>query len=153
MNAQVKKYVVGFAFSPNYQDVLLIEKRKPAWQAGKLNGIGGKIESGEQPIDAMVREFREECGLQTTVSDWLHFMHMHGGENDDGGKFEVHFFCTTTAAIHSYASLTSEPVEIEGVNNITPLRLDMVENLPWCIALAIDSHKDGRPKFTNCIYP
>jgi 8-oxo-dGTP pyrophosphatase MutT (NUDIX family) len=30
-------------------EVLLIEKQKPAWQRGKLNGVGGKIEPGENP--------------------------------------------------------------------------------------------------------
>ena len=39
------KYVVGFAFNKEKTKVLLIKKTKPDWQAGQLNGIGGKIES------------------------------------------------------------------------------------------------------------
>jgi 8-oxo-dGTP diphosphatase len=56
------RYVLGFCFDFGYHNVLLIEKSHPAWQAGKLNGIGGKIEEGESPSKAMAREFREETG-------------------------------------------------------------------------------------------
>lgn len=44
-------------------EVLLVLKNKPAWQAGKLNLIGGKLDPGETPIQAAVRELREETGL------------------------------------------------------------------------------------------
>lgn len=58
---EIKKYVVGFLF--NGDDVLLLHKSTPVWQRGKINGVGGKIEPGETPHDAMVREFREETTL------------------------------------------------------------------------------------------
>jgi hypothetical protein len=35
-----KRYVLGFMFD-QHDNVLLVEKSKPAWQAGKYNGIGG----------------------------------------------------------------------------------------------------------------
>ncbi len=38
-------YVCGFMMSWDMQEFLLIKKTHPEWQAGKLNGIGGKIES------------------------------------------------------------------------------------------------------------
>jgi len=64
------EYVVGFAFSRYGNKVALIRKNKPDWQAGKLNGIGGKVEKDEYHFDAMVREFREETGVQTNNQDW-----------------------------------------------------------------------------------
>jgi 8-oxo-dGTP pyrophosphatase MutT (NUDIX family) len=54
------RYVVGFLFSQDESKVLLVWKNRPAWQNGKLNGIGGKIEAGETPLQAMEREFKEE---------------------------------------------------------------------------------------------
>ena len=57
-------------FSLDKQFVALIRKNRPEWQAGKLNGIGGKIEDGEHPRYAMVREFREETGVETNEEDW-----------------------------------------------------------------------------------
>lgn len=67
------KFVVGFAFDQLLRTVLLIKKNRPAWQAGKCNGVGGKIEPGEGIRGAMVREFQEECGLVTQVTDWSCF--------------------------------------------------------------------------------
>lgn len=57
------QYVLGFMFNEAESKVILIFKNRPAWQAGKLNGIGGKIEEGETPIQAMNREFAEETGF------------------------------------------------------------------------------------------
>lgn len=58
-----KHYVVGFMFSEDLENLILIEKQKPVWQKGKLNGVGGKIEKDETPIQAMIREFKEETGI------------------------------------------------------------------------------------------
>lgn len=58
-------YCLGFLTDPAGR-VLLIEKRRPAWQAGRLNGIGGKLEEGETCEDAMRRECAEETGLVVT---------------------------------------------------------------------------------------
>ncbi len=43
-------------------EVLLIEK-KTGLGAGKINGPGGKIELGETPREAIIRETQEEVGL------------------------------------------------------------------------------------------
>lgn len=67
----MKNYVVGFAFNDNH--VLLIEKKRPSWQKGSYNGIGGHIEEGETPKAAMVREFEEECGIASMEKDWEQF--------------------------------------------------------------------------------
>ena len=58
------KMVVGFMFSVLKSSVVLIKKERPKWQEGKLNGVGGKVEKGESPFDAMKREFLEETGLE-----------------------------------------------------------------------------------------
>lgn len=49
--------------SPRPNEVLLVLKDKPEWQAGRLNLCGGKIEPGETPIEAAERELKEESGL------------------------------------------------------------------------------------------
>lgn len=67
------RYVVGYCFSPDMSAVALIEKLKPEWQKGKLNGVGGKVEAGETPQEAMAREFEEEAGVSIDPSSWYHF--------------------------------------------------------------------------------
>jgi 8-oxo-dGTP diphosphatase len=69
------KAVIGFLFDGS-GNVLLIKKNHPAWQNGRLNGIGGKIEKGETPLQAMVREFKEEAGA--AVTSWRQFCVMTG---------------------------------------------------------------------------
>ena len=43
--------------------MLLIEKRHPAWQAGRYNLPGGKIEEDETIHEAASRELQEESGM------------------------------------------------------------------------------------------
>ena len=69
----MKRYVLGFCFLPHWE-CILIEKSKPDWQNGLVNGLGGSIEPGETMHEAMVREFYEECGLQTHQKDWNHLI-------------------------------------------------------------------------------
>lgn len=59
----MKKYTVGFLFTPDLSKVLLIHKLAPEWQKGKLNGLGGKIESGEGAVTCFIREITEESGI------------------------------------------------------------------------------------------
>lgn len=59
-------YVLGFMFNHDATHVVLIKKNKPAFMAGLLNGVGGKIEIDETPCEAMRREFEEEAGFSVT---------------------------------------------------------------------------------------
>ncbi len=74
------KYVAGFLFKPWHTDVWLIQKERPEWQKGKLNGIGGKILEGEEPLAAMIREFKEEAGLN--ITGWRPFCELYFGQVD-----------------------------------------------------------------------
>lgn len=73
-----KRYVLGFVISEDNKTTLLIKKNSPEWQRGLFNGIGGKMESRESAKEAMVREFKEESGLDSTVGDWNNLGTMEG---------------------------------------------------------------------------
>jgi len=73
---EVKEYVLGFLFNRAGDQVVLIEKQTPEWQRGQLNGVGGKIEVGETPRQAMEREFAEEAGV--LFQDWECIILMSG---------------------------------------------------------------------------
>lgn len=106
--------------------VLLITKKRPAWQLNRMNGIGGSINAGEQPIDAMRREFKEETGLQ--VDEWEHTVHYSGKD------FEIFIFKTTGDV---YAARTTTDENICVVNR-TALPNSCLYNLNWMIALSCD---------------
>lgn len=63
-----KHFCVGFLFSQSGCFVALVHKKRPAWQAGKMNGIGGGVEEGETAIEAQRREFKEETSFD--FKDW-----------------------------------------------------------------------------------
>ncbi len=136
-------YVAGFLFRDNGhnpgQDVALIQKLRPAWQKGKLNGIGGKIEEGEQPMDAMRREFREEAGV--LIPDWRPFSHLTLG---DGGR--VFFFkADATFSLGDYVirSMTAEQVGWYSVKAILNGVYPVVPNLRWLLPLAQENTLHG----------
>ena len=102
------QYVLGFAFSEDGSQVLLINKNRPDWQAGKLNGIGGKVENNEAIIDAMVREFREETTLNTTPGCWQLFLKMNSLHDNT----EVYCYRMSDDFIQHAESVTDEPVGV-----------------------------------------
>ncbi len=87
------EYVVTFLFNHDSTKVWLIEKQKPDWQKGLLNGIGGKIEIGETPTDAAFRELKEEAGYYGSVITEVGYME---GINNDGSQFRVEIFAGRT---------------------------------------------------------
>lgn len=65
------EYVLCYAESidnPDVDWVVLIDKKSPPWQAGRLNLPGGKIEPGETPVRAAIRELREETNLEAVIT-------------------------------------------------------------------------------------
>lgn len=60
----MKRYTLVFIFNEHLNQVLLIRKTKPEEQAGKLNGIGGKMEDFDTDfVDCIKREVYEETKL------------------------------------------------------------------------------------------
>jgi 8-oxo-dGTP diphosphatase len=49
--------------------VLLTQRKAGTHLAGAWEFPGGKVRAGEDPRDALVRELREELGIETTVGD------------------------------------------------------------------------------------
>lgn len=57
-----KNFVVIMLFNKEYDKVLLVKRNKKPYK-DCWNGIGGKIESGETPIEAAIRECKEETNI------------------------------------------------------------------------------------------
>jgi 8-oxo-dGTP diphosphatase len=95
------EYVCGFLFSPDGKKVVLIKKNRPENQAGKLNGIGGKIEPGETPEQAMIREFNEEAGIY--IDEWIELW------QEIKPMYRVHYFFSINDHLNVKQG-TDEPV-------------------------------------------
>jgi 8-oxo-dGTP diphosphatase len=59
---------LGYVLSSDRQNVLLIRRdaRENDHAFGKYNGLGGKLERSEDACAGMVRELREEAGIEAT---------------------------------------------------------------------------------------
>jgi 8-oxo-dGTP diphosphatase len=57
---------LGYILSPDGREVLLIHRNRRPDDAhfGKYNGLGGKLEAGEDVVACLRREVREESGLE-----------------------------------------------------------------------------------------
>lgn len=140
-------------FSGERSRVALIKKLKPAWQKGKLNGIGGKLRHNEAPLDAMVREFREETGADSFLWQWRRFLDL-SGVTMDGASFHVACFASYMDNIDLLRSTTKEEITIVDVAKIDVAGKNyvMIDNLPWIIGLALDNLDDYRPRFVSAHY-
>lgn len=131
----MKNYVLGFIFNKSVDEVCLILKNRPYWQSGLYNGIGGHIEEGETPIQAIARESKEETGFEG--NNWELILQMKR-EGEDS------FLCHVFRCISEYNSLSDicktmedQEVEIFSVNNLPK---NIISNLKWLINICIDKN-------------
>jgi 8-oxo-dGTP diphosphatase len=64
---RARKLVVAALARDGDGRVLLSQRRADQAMGGKWELPGGKVEPGESPVDALVREIREELGVGCTV--------------------------------------------------------------------------------------
>lgn len=134
------EYTCCLAFTPGAPGfrmgkLALIRKTHPRWQAGRFNGIGGKME----PCDAgrigpgASREFLEETGVSIPPEAWRHFLTL-----TDAATWTVYFVTVTSEAVREARTMSDEEVlrhEPEWWLQFG----NLVPNLRWIIPLAMHS--------------
>lgn len=140
----MKHYVCGFCFgryTSGEPCVALILKTHPDWQRGLLNGVGGLVGPGETVHEAMVREFREETGLETPPFAWTERVEMAGPDRI------VHFMAAHVSEIglrdpnklpRLVAAKTDGEPEVPNWWPAVPVPDGVVRNLRWVIPLCSD---------------
>lgn len=148
----IKHYVLGFAFNEAKTKVVLIKKNRPAFQKGKLNGVGGKIETIDFLLKfnttivtpnsarrAMVREFKEETGVLTNPEDWDYFGKQTFENDKLGGTAVVHCFSLFSDKMMKCKTMESELVLIVStklISNSDPF--EIMPNVPMLMAIALN---------------
>lgn len=130
----METYTVGFVFDENMQQVLLVHKRRPEWQAGQLNGVGGRAENDETIVECMARECLEETCLNIPADRWSHFATIinTGGRSPDPAQIE---FYTATYSGPITDAQKGDHEEIEWFD-ITTLPGNCIQNLYFMIPMA-----------------
>jgi 8-oxo-dGTP diphosphatase len=135
----VISYVAGFLIDPETDSVVLIRKNRPAWQAGRLNAVGGKIETGETAADAMRREFLEETGVDNLR--WRLIARLRGGGEE---PWRVYFYRAHAplARLQRATTTTDEEVAIWRLSQLLDhdRRNLIIPNLRWLLPLAAHTH-------------
>lgn len=140
-------YTIGFI---RHGDRLLLLNRRYAPNMGLWNGVGGKIEAGESPIDAILREIKEETGLQLPQIRFAGIVTW--GERYDQVRGGMYAFLGSLEA-----PVPEGPIEVpEGIlawkplSWVTdPLNQGVVPSLPRFLPVMF---RDPTPYRHHCIY-
>lgn len=132
------EYVVGLVFPEEETGILLIEKNRPEWQKGKLNGVGGHVEEYDISIRyAMTREFEEEAGVYVDPNEWDFFL-----KYEVPGVANINFFSLHSQHVFDTAtSMTDEKLKKTFTNGLDCVPVNCIDNLRWIIPLAAQSHQ------------
>lgn len=142
---KITNYVVAFLFNEKTDKVWLIEKQKPAWQKGCLNGIGGKIEEGEAPLTACARELNEEAGI-TIDEKYLHEVGVMSGLNNDDTGFKVHIFTAVTD--QQLRTMEEEKINLYQIDRVK--LVNHIENVPMLIEACLYK-MNGKSNFSYLV--
>ena len=133
----MKKYVVGFLFNADESLVVLLRKKKPEWQAGKLNGMGGHVEPGESFDHAMMREGLEESGM---APGWEHFAVL-GGEH-----WTMHCYRASGDVTEVWdQNDVGEAFEAHTPAAVTKQMVETIPNLRWLVPMAMETSRHDWP--------
>ena len=132
----MKKYTIGALFTPDLEQILLIQKNRPDWQKGRLNLPGGHIEDYEMPSTCVSREFEEETGLIIPAFRWTSI-----GRIQNDGNYYVEFLTAIyKGETKDIIQHTDEQILWSFTNNIPA---HAISNLHWLIPFAKNFHKQG----------
>jgi 8-oxo-dGTP diphosphatase len=127
-------------FIKKEEQILMLSKDKStSFGYGKINGVGGHIEQGEEPFEAAKREVFEETGLEINDLDLVAILFI---DIYDTPGIEVFVF---KANYHSGQICDSEEGHLEWM---THAQIEEAENkvkdLPFLIEV-VDNHEDNTP--------
>jgi 8-oxo-dGTP pyrophosphatase MutT (NUDIX family) len=143
-------YCVGLIFNEDLTRIILVKKnRGPQCVKDKLNGIGGKIEKDEAGDDAMIRECREETGLN--LYNWNYFCELKCNE----GIIYFYYIVLKDEIFYDYKQIEDEEIghywisseydhPTQGSHGDYKL-LPHVANLDWLIPMAKNQIKQLDP--------
>ena len=120
-------YVLALLFTPDRRRVVLVHKTRPAWQMGRVNALGGKLDPGEGATDAARREVREEAGVD--VAHWEEFLVW------DDPQYRMHACRAFDAAAERAYTAEDQTVFLADARALPE---QVIDNLRWLVPLALD---------------
>jgi 8-oxo-dGTP diphosphatase len=135
------------AFIEKDDEVLLIERaKKEAFAYKKLNGIGGHVEKGEDPLTAIRREVKEESELDITDFT-LRAVIFIDVESDKGVCVFVYSALFSGGEVNS----STEGRLLWAKKSELP-HMQVIKDVPLILDIIEESKKDGEVKYLQYQY-
>ena len=103
------------------ENKILLARKKKGFGFGKWNGIGGKLEQGETPEQAMIRETEEEIFVTPTEYEKVGIINFIEYYKDELATINMHVYVATKWDKTPKESIEMLPEWFE------------IDNLPWMI--------------------
>jgi 8-oxo-dGTP diphosphatase len=120
-------FVLALLFGADRKQVVLMRRTRPAWQAGRVNGLGGRIKDGESAREAARREVREESGVD--VAEWIEVLVWEDVE------YRMHVVRAMSELARGARTMEDQEVFLADVD---ALPANVIDNLRWLVPLALD---------------
>ncbi len=65
----MRHFTLALLIDEEHQTILLGRKKTGDYGIGTLNGPGGSLEDGESPLEGIIRETREEFGIELALDE------------------------------------------------------------------------------------
>jgi 8-oxo-dGTP diphosphatase len=121
-------FVLALLYSLDHHQVVLMRRTRPSWQAGRVNGLGGRLMPGETAAMAARREVREECGVD--VAEWREVLVWEDAE------YVMHVLRGESERAREARTVEDQEVFLADVN---ALPNNVIDNLRWLVPLALDA--------------
>lgn len=132
-------YTLAFIFNEDLSKVLLLKKTRPEWQAGHLNGIGGKCEPNEPPLKCIQREVFEECGLENIFFEKTGII---------AGDAYIVYVYNARISSHLLESAVSKTDEIVSLYDVSDLHnQELLPSVKYLIPMSMQPYLD--PNFMS----
>lgn len=121
--------VAAYALIVREEEVLLTRISQRGFHSGSWTLPGGGIDHGESPRAALLREVREECGIDCVVGELLEVSDVHVGGTAPSGRDEDFHAIHLVFAATVPADSDPRVLEVEGTTDaVAWVRLSAIED-------------------------
>ncbi|KAH9985601.1 hypothetical protein BJV77DRAFT_1031733 [Russula vinacea] len=154
-----KLYTNAFIVSPGPPRKILLGYKKRGFGANLYNGFGGKVEHGELPAQAALRELKEECGIEAALNHCGTLLFVSKGGPEWAFQIEIYradvysgtLIETDEMRPEWFSAVDTQPLEVAEKLNTTlaPIPYDSMwlDDVHWMPLLLSNRHFVGRADF------
>jgi 8-oxo-dGTP diphosphatase len=120
-------FVLALLYTSDRRRIVLMSRTRPAWQAGRVNALGGRLMGGETAVEAARREVREEAGVDVAV--WNEVLEW------DDAEYRLHVMSAVSDRAEEARTMEDQEVFL---GSVEALPANVIDNLRWLVPLALD---------------